>query len=230
MSDAERIEALRERLRSHADAAYRDFQGALLPSVPRDCMIGVRTPVLRAIAKEIAGSADADALLHSLPHVYFEENQLHAFLIEQERDFTRCLALLDAFLPYVDNWATCDQMMPRVLARHAEALLPHTERWLTSSHPYTVRYGIGVLMKLFLDDRFSPALLARVASIRSQEYYVNMMLTWYFATALAKQYRATVPYLEQRRLCPWVHQKTIQKAVESDRIPPQTKQYLRTLR
>lgn len=223
------MEILRE-LFQKQDVAYRDFQGSLIPTVNKERIIGVRTPELRAMAKALRGSDEAAEFLRRLPHLYFEENQLHAFLIETISDFDACVAALDAFLPYVDNWATCDSMSPKVLGRNKEALRVQVDRWLASPHPYTVRYGVGTLMRWFLDGEFRPDDLCRVAALRSEDYYVKMMVAWYFATALAKQYDAALPFLGTARLPLWTHNKAIQKALESRRLSPEQKQYLKTLK
>lgn len=212
---------------SAQDPAYRDFQTRLIPNIPKQTIIGVRTPELRRIAKEMP---ESDEFLHHLPHRYFEENQVHAFLLERCRDYEKTIALVEDFLPYVDNWATCDQLSPKVFRKHKEELLAHIPQWLSSEHPYTVRFGIGMLMSHYLDEDFSPEYLSWAAAVRREEYYVRMMVAWYFATALAKQYDAALPYLTRHRLEPWVHNKTIQKAVESYRITDEQKAYLRTLR
>jgi len=221
---------IREKLQILSDPAYRDFQSKLIPSVPDARFIGVRTPALRAYAKNLSRQTDVTPFLRDLPHRTFDENQLHAFLIAEIRDYERCIDEVERFLPFVNNWATCDQMSPKVFRKHRQQLLEHIQAWLGSDHPYTVRFAIGMLMQHFLDDDFDPAYLARVAAIRSDEYYVRMMIAWYFATALAKQYDAALPYLDQHRLDEWCHHKTIQKAVESYRITPEQKAYLRTLR
>ncbi len=218
-----RLQALREE-------PFAAFQRKLIPTAPPETIIGVRTPALRALARELAGTAEAEAFLGRLPHAFFDENQLHAFLLGREKDFDRCAARVDAFLPFVDNWATCDQLSPEVFRRHREALLPLIRRWLQAEHPYTVRFAMGLLMQHFLDGAFDPAYPALVAGVRSGEYYVDMMAAWYFATALAKQYDAVLPYLAERRLPPRIHAKANQKALESDRIPPERKAYLKTLR
>lgn len=212
------------------DDRYRDFQSSLIPTVAKERIIGVRTPKLRAFAKRLRGSPEAEAFLRVLPHDCFEENQLHAFLIEEIRDYTTCISALNAFLPHVDNWATCDMMSPKVLGRHSEALRREITHWLASPHPYTVRYAIGMLMRWYLDAHFSNADLQAVASTESGNYYVKMMIAWYFATALAKQYDAAILYLQMPQLPPWTHNKTIQKALESNRITAEQKQYLRTLK
>lgn len=218
------------RLFSMQDLSYKTFQCALMPTVDPNTVIGVRTPVLRRYAKELAGSDEAMEFMLSLPHAYYEENNLHAFLIEQIGDFEETVAALERFLPYVDNWATCDSMSPKTFAKKPEDLLPKIEKWLRSEKTYTVRYAIGLLMRYFLDDRFCLTYAERVASIQSDEYYVNMMIAWYFTTALAKQYDAILPFLTERRLSGWIHNKTIQKAVESYRITDEQKQILHTLR
>ena len=218
------------RLMELREEAFADFLRKLLPTVAPERVIGVRSPALRALAKEWAGTPEAEAFLGRLPHGYFDENQLHAFLISREKDFARCLARVEAFLPFVDNWATCDQLSPAVFRKRRRELLPPIRRWLASDRPYTVRFAVGMLMANYLDGDFDPAYLAWAGSIRSEEYYINMMIAWYFATALAKQYDAALPWLTERRLPSWVHGKTIQKAVESNRIPPERKAYLKTLR
>lgn len=222
--------AVQKELFSMQDEAYRLFQAKLMPTIDVETVIGVRTPNLRKFAKAFAQTDEAATFLQSLPHRYYEENNLHAFLLEQIRDFDACIAALDAFLPYVDNWATCDSMAPKVLGKQRDALLAHIRRWLTSEHPYTVRFAVGLLMRYYLDEAFSPAYLDMAAGIRREEYYVRMMVAWYFATALAKQYEATLPVLEQNILDPWTHNKAIQKAVESYRITPEQKAVLRSLR
>ena len=212
------------------DEPYAAFQSKLLPTVPPQTVIGVRTPQLKALAKKLKNSDEAKEFLQSLPHTYFDENQLHAFLLNEEKDFETCLKKVDAFLRYVDNWATCDQLSPKAFAKAPERLLPHVEKWMASPLTYTVRFGIGVLMRYFLDERFSADHADRVAAVRSDEYYVNMMAAWYFATALAKQYDAVVPYIEQKKLPAWTHRKAIQKACESYRLTDKQKNYLKTLR
>ena len=221
---------LQKRLFSMQDADYQAFQRRLMPTVPPEAVIGVRTPALRELAKALSGTPEAEAFLAELPHRYYEENNLHGFLLCHIRDFGVCLAEVERFLPYVDNWATCDTLSPKAFARRPEALLEPIRRWLASEHVYTCRFGIGCLMRWFLDERFEPEYPEAVAAIRSEEYYVNMMIAWYFATALAKQYNAALPFLEQRRLDPWVHNKTIQKAFESFRVPQERKTYLKTLK
>lgn len=224
------MEEILTRLLAQRDEPYAVFQRRLLPTLPPGSILGVRTPALRKFAKELSRQPIAAAFRAALPHTYFEENQLHAFLLAEMRPFEACLEQTERFLPYVDNWATCDQLSPRIFAQDPETLLPSIEAWLSSEHVYTVRFGVGMLMRYFLDERFDPRYARMVESVRSEEYYVNMMLAWYFATALAKQYDAVVPVLEQGRLDRWVHNKTIQKAVESYRIPDERKAYLRTLR
>ncbi len=223
-------ERIREELHSLQDPEYRDLQVKIIPSVKPESIIGVRTPELRKMAKELAGEEGTAAFLADLPHRYFEENQLHAFILSGMKDFAACLGELERFLPYVDNWATCDQMSPRVFRKHRTELTEYIDRWITSGKTYTVRFGIGMLMEHYLDTDFDPAYPEKAAAVRSGEYYVNMMTAWYFATALAKQYDAVLPYIEQRRLDPWTHNKAIQKAIESYRITPEQKEYLRSLK
>lgn len=212
------------------DGKYGDFNAKLIPNIDRRRVIGVRTPELRAMAKRLHGTAQAEEFLHALPHEYFEENQLHAFLLEYERDYSALIAALDAFLPYVDNWATCDQMNPKSLGRNKEALLAKIREWLASGRCYTVRYAIGQLMRWYLDADFKPEYADMVAAVRSEEYYVRMMAAWYFATALAKQYDAVLPYFTERKLDAWTHNKAIQKAVESYRVSDEHKTALRRLK
>lgn len=221
---------IQQRLFALQDAGYRDFHAALMPTVDKALVIGVRMPALRALAKELKGTELAADFMAALPHKYYEENNLHAALIGHIRDFQPCLTALERFLPYVDNWATCDMMNPRALAKDKAALLERIRLWLQSSHTYTVRFGMEMLMNHFLEEDFREEYPALVASVRSEEYYVRMMQAWYFATALAKQYEAAVTYLEQRRLGAWVHNKTIQKARESFRVSQEQKEYLKSLK
>ena len=224
------MSAVTERLFTLADEQYRRFQTPLLPTVEPRRIIGVRTPVLRKLAKELTGTAEAEAFLRDLPHAYYEENNLHAFLVEQIKDYDACIAAIDAFLPYVDNWSTCDGWSPKVLKKYPEEVLVKILEWMASDLPYTVRFGIGMLQRYFLDERFDAAYLDWVAAVDREEYYVRMMVAWYFATALAKQYEATLPYIEEGRLPHWTHNKTIQKAVESYRVTAEQKAYLKTLK
>lgn len=219
-----------QRLLEMQDPSYREFISKLVPTVAKERFIGIRTPALRKLAKELKQTPEAERFLQELPHRYYEENCLHAFLIEQIRGYPACIETLNSFLPYVDNWAVCDSMSPKVLAKHRQELLQEISVWLKSPHPYTVRFGIEALMNWYLDDAFLPAYPQMVAEVISEEYYVNMMIAWYFATALAKQYDVVLPYLQEKRLSKWVHNKTIQKAVESYRITPEQKTYLRSLR
>ena len=212
------------------DVKYKDFMIRLVPGMEPDRMIGIRTPELRKLAKAMSSRADIDAFMDDLPHRYFEENQVHAFIISGMKDYGDCIDRLTAFLPYVDNWATCDQMSPKVFKKHKEELLGMIRIWIASTETYTIRFGLSMLMEHYLDEDFDPAYLEMAAGIRSEEYYVRMMIAWYFATALAKQYAAAVQYLEHQSLDVWTHNKTIQKAIESYRITPEQKEYLRTLK
>lgn len=222
--------AILDRLMSLQDTGYKAFHSRLMPTVDPDRLIGVRTPAIRALAKELQGTPEAEAFVTALPHRYYEENNLHGCLIDKLTHTKTLIAALDAFLPYVDNWATCDMLSPKAFRRHEPEQLAAIHRWLDDAHPYTIRFGIKMLMDFYLEDDFDAAYPKRIAAIRSEEYYVRMMVAWYFATALAKQYDAVLPYLQQRRLEPWVHNKTIQKALESYRITPEQKAYLRTLK
>ena len=216
-----------EQLKAMSDPAYAEFQRKLIPTAAPETIIGVRTPDLRKLAKELIKNGEAEAFVNQLPHGYFDENQLHAFILSEDRDFVRCLNRVSVFLPYVDNWATCDQMSPKVFKKHAQELLPVIDQWLHDRHAYTVRFAVGMLMEHFLDANFDPAYLEWVSELRSGEYYVNMMIAWYFATALAKQYEAVLPYIRDHRLSPWTHNKAIQKAAESFRVPPERKAELK---
>ncbi len=220
---------IRDELYALQDKEYRDFQSRLIPSISPESFIGVRTPELRRLAKDIAKRGDLYAFMDDLPHEFFDENQLHAFAISDMKDFDNCVSRLKAFLPYVDNWATCDQMSPKVFKKHKSELIELVSEWLNDEHLYTVRFAIGMLMEHYLDKDFDPVYPYMVASVKSEEYYIRMMVAWYFATALAKQYDAVIPYIEEKRLETWTHNKTIRKAIESYRIDPAKKEYLRSL-
>ena len=228
--DKQKINEIRERLFSMQDTKYRDFQAKLIPTVEADSVIGVRTPELRKYATELIRQGDYDAFLQDLPHKYFDENQLHAFIVSGIRDYEKCMEELCHFLPYVDNWATCDQMSPKVFKKHKTELLGQVKEWIKSDETYTARFAIGMLMEHFLDEDFDPEFPKMVAKVRSEEYYINMMIAWYFATALAKQYDAILPYIEEKKLNAWTHNKAIQKSVESYRITPEQKDYLKSLK
>ncbi len=212
------------------DLSYKEFHAKLIPTINPDTIIGVRTPQLRKLAKEFAKSPEVPDFLQKLPHNYYEENNLHGFLIEQIKDYEVCIQALNGFLPYVDNWATCDMMSPKILKKHLPELLEQIKVWIGSEYIYEVRFGIKMLMEFYLDEHFKEAYLELVAQVRSEEYYIKMVVAWYFATALAKQYESAVRYVEEERLDVWTHNKTIQKAVESYRITKEQKEYLKTLK
>ena len=212
------------------DKKYAAFQAKLIPTVETDRIIGVRTPELRVFAKKLVKDEDIASFLMVLPHQYFDENQLHAFVISLEKDYDKCVTEVETFLPFIDNWATCDQLSPKTFKKEPEKLLPYIDTWIRSDKVYTVRFAIGMLMQHFLDERFDPKYADMVAAVRSEEYYINMMIAWYFATALAKQYTTILPYLEGKKLDDWTHNKAIQKSVESNRITPEQKTYLKTLK
>ena len=212
------------------DKDYALLQAKIIPNVASEKIIGVRTPALRTFAKSLYKDSDIDAFLSDVPHQYFDEDQLHAFVISLEKDFDKCIAQVDDFLPFVDNWATCDQLSPKVFKKSPEKLLPYIETWIKSDKTYTVRFAIGMLMQHFLDDHFDTKYADMVAKVRSEEYYINMMIAWYFATALAKQYESILPYIEEKRLDDWAHNKAIQKSVESYRITDEQKKYLKSLK
>ena len=221
---------IRDRLFAMRDEKYGEFQSKLIPTAAGEAFIGVRTPELRKMAKELAQSREIGVFLENLPHKFFEENQLHAFIVSGMKDYRECLGALNRFLPYVDNWATCDQMSPRVFKKHRPELMESIRGWLGSAETYTIRFGIGMLMEHYLDEDYDPACPEMVAAVRSEEYYVNMMIAWYFATALAKQYEAVLPFITEHRLDTWTHNKAIQKAIESFRITPEQKEYLKSLK
>ena len=222
--------AIQKRLFNLQDKGYQAGSVKLNPSVDPDTIIGIRIPALRALAKELKGTDEAAKFITILPHEYFEEYQLHSFLIGFIKDFDEALRQADRLLPYLNSWALTDSMRFKAFDRDPERLLPQIDRWLKDDHPYTVRYGILCLMNYFLDDRFRQEYPDWVSRVQSDEYYVRMMQAWYFATALSKQYDAVLPYLTARQMEPWVHNKTIQKAVESYRITAEQKAYLRTLK
>ena len=221
---------IREQLFRQQDKEFAAMQIKILPTVKADRIIGVRTPALRAFGKVLYRDENRDAFLADLPHAYFDEDQLHAFVISEEKDFDRCIRMVEAFLPYIDNWATCDQLSPKAFRKNPERLLPFIRKWIQAKEVYTVRFAIGMLMRYYLDDRFSLEYPEIVASVRSEEYYIRMMIAWYFATALAKQYDAVLPFLEKKTLEDWTHNKAIQKSLESYRVTPEQKVYLKTLK
>lgn len=223
-------EEIRERLFELQDAEYKAFHARLIPTVDPGLIIGVRTPELRKFAKKLGKTGETGNFLSQLPHRYYEENNLHGFLIEQMKDYEECVDALNAFLPHVDNWATCDMTAPGVLGQNKGKLLVQIRAWLASEHVYTVRFAMGMLMRHFLEEDFETKYLAMVADVSSEEYYVNMMRAWYFATALAKQYDAALGFIEEERLDAWTHNRAIQKAVESYRITAEQKAYLRGLK
>ena len=212
------------------DNEYKEFHGRLMPTVNPDTILGIRVPILRKFSNQLAKSLSKEKLLefmNELPHKYYEENNIHAFLIEKIKDFDECIVALEKFLPFVDNWATCDMMNPKILKKNTQQLFCKIKEWIVSPHVYTIRYGIGMLMRYFLDDSFKTEYLDMVAAVKSDEYYVNMMKAWFFATALAKQYEATLPYIKEKRLDNWSHNKAIQKSIESFRVPKEHKEELR---
>lgn len=221
---------IRERLFALKDETYGDFQSKLIPGLPREQVIGIRMPVMKKLAKELVNREEANGFLKQLPHMYYDENVLHALLIALIKDYDACMNEVETFLPYIDNWAVCDCLSPKVFQKHKEELLEKIKLWIPAKHTYTCRFGMGMLMRWFLDEDFQPEYLELPAAVRSEEYYVNMMTAWFFATALAKQWDAAIPYLEQNCLDVWTHNKAIQKARESYRITPEQKAYLKTLR
>ena len=212
------------------DVGYGDFHSKLMPNIPREKIIGIRVPVLRRFVKELS-KAEKDDFLQQLPHNYYEENNLHGLIIMESKDYGSCIGELERFLPYIDNWATCDMLRPKILRKHLPELLEKIYQWLSSEDTYSVRLAIGFLMSFYLDDgAYQREYLAKVAEVSSQEYYVRMMVAWYFATALAKQYQDALPYMQKGRLEEWTRRKAIQKALESRRVSPEHKEYLRNFR
>ena len=222
--------SLQIELFSLQDLKYKEFHQKLMPTVSPDKVIGIRTPVLRKFAKDFSKREEAESFIKNLPHKYYEEDNLHAFLLEEIRDYESLIEELNKFLPFVDNWATCDMMRPKILKNHKIELLEDIKRWLNSKDTYTIRFAVNCLMLYYLEEDFKPEYLQWVKNIESQEYYINMVRAWYFATALAKQYDETVKILENNALNKWTHNKTIQKANESYRITKEQKEYLRTLK
>ena len=212
------------------DLGYKNLQAKIIPNIDQDSIIGVRTPALRQYAKELVKENSYKDFLNDLPHKYFDENQLHSFIISEIKDYDECIEYVNKFLPYVDNWATCDQMSPKAFKKNKEKLLKEIRKWIKIKDTYTIRFGIGMLMQHFLDEDFKEEYLELVSRIRSNEYYVNMMIAWYFATALAKQYEVAVKYMDNKKLDTWTHNKAIQKSIESYRITDDKKEYLRTLK
>lgn len=212
------------------DLDYRTFHCKLMPTVDPERVIGVRTPQIRQLAKQLSGTPEGEAFLQALPHRYYEENNLHGALLSLGKSYSWVLEGVNAFLPYVDNWATCDLLSPKVFRKHLPELREEIPRWLANPHPYTVRFGLGMLLSFYWGSNFQREYLDWAAALQREEYYVKMMVAWYFATALAKEYAVTLPYLQAHRLDPWTHNKAIQKAVESTRVSPEHKAYLRTLK
>lgn len=224
------IEEIQRKLIELSDSEYRDFHSNLMPTVDKNTILGVRTPKVRALAKELKSDPEVDTFLNALPHKYYEENNLHGFLLEYIKDFDTCINKIDEFLPYINNWATCDCVKPKVFRKNKNELLKYINKWIKSEEPYTVRYAVNMLMGFFLDDDFSTEYLQMAADIDTDEYYVKMVIAWYYATALAKHYEETLTYIEGKVLDVWTHNKAIQKAVESNRITKEQKEYLKTLK
>ena len=224
------MNSLQRKLFKLQDLKYRNFHSKLMPGIDKETIIGIRTPVLRKFAKEFAKTEAAEAFLQELPHTYYEENNLHMQLISDIKDYERCLAEVKRFLPYINNWATCDMLAVKVVKKHLDTFIDEIYRWMESDYTYTIRFGVNMLMQYYLEDAFRMEYPEKVAQIRSKEYYVNMMRAWYFATALAKQYDKILPFIEKQKLDVWTHNKTIQKAIESYRITPEQKEYLRGLK
>ena len=226
----EMIDKIEQKLISYQDLEYREFQAKLTPSISKDSLIGVRNPDVKKIAKEIIKDGEEDLFVSLLPHRYYEENNLHSYIISECKDYDKTIRLLDEFLPYVDNWATCDIIAPKVFKKNLDKLFKETNRWIKSDKTYTIRFGIKILMNCYLDDSFKKEYLEIPLSVKSDEYYVNMMIAWYYSTALVKQYDETIKIIESKKLDKWIHNKSIQKAIESFRVSDDKKEYLRSLK
>ncbi len=224
------VDDIRRFLFDNSEQQYRDFSHSLLPTIDKSRLIGVRAPVIRKLAKSVGSTDTAQAFVSDLPHRYYEENNLHGYLVANQKDFHTAIKMVEKFLPYVDNWATCDNMRPKVFSKHLDLLYPYVLKFVQSSHTYTVRYGVGLLNSYYLDDGFEREHLELVCGIKSDEYYIDMMIAWYMATALFMQYDTAIEYIENKRLKPFVHNKAIQKACESFRVTDEHKEYLRTLK
>ena len=212
------------------DDKLKEFQAKLIPTIDINTIIGIKTPVLRNIAKDMIKNNEAEEFINKLPHQYFEENQIHAFILSELKDYDKCVKEVDIFLDYVDNWATCDQMSPKIFKKHLEELRIKILEWINSNQTYKIRFGVSMLLEFYLDDCFKESDLEIVSNIKSDEYYVNMMVAWYFSTSLVKQYNSAIKYIENKKLDKFCHNKTIQKAIESFRISDEKKDYLRTLK
>ena len=221
---------LYDELLKYQDLKYKEFQAALVPDLDKITMLGVRTPAMRKLAKEFLKAPESAVFLKNLPHKYFEENLIHFFMISMIKDFDECVAAVEKFLPYVDCWPVSDQASPKVFKKNHDKLLPYIEKWILSDHVYTARFGMRILMNEFLDEDFKPAYLELVANKKGEDYYIKMMIAWFFATALAKQYDAALPFIQNHRLEQWTHNKAIQKAIESFRVSEEHKAYLKTLK
>jgi len=230
MNEVSMENIIQEKLFALRDEKFSKFQRRLMPTVSPETVIGVRTPAIRELVKEIKGTDEARSFIKDLPHEYFDENQLHALLLSQESEYETCIEHVEKFLPYIDNWATCDQLSPKIFKKHRRELLKRIQRWINSKEVYTVRFGIGMLKRHFLDEDFDEKHLKLVAGVDSGEYYIKMMVAWYFATALAKHWDSAVKFIEAGELDRWTHNKSIRKATESYRVPLEHKEYLKTLR
>lgn len=224
------IDKIEQKIISYQDLEYREFQAKLTPSISKDSLIGVRNPDVKKIAKEIIKNGEDDLFINSLPHRYYEENNLHSYIISECKDYDKTIKLLDEFLPYVDNWATCDIIVPKVFKKNLDKLFKEINRWIKSDKTYSIRFGIKMLMSFYLDESFKKEYLNIPLEIKSDEYYVNMMIAWYYSTALVKQYEDTIKIIENKKLDKWIHNKSIQKAIESFRISEDKKEYLRNLK
>ena len=220
------MDSIKEKLFKLQDKKYQELQSKIIPNIDSSTIIGVRTPEIKKLAKEVV-KGDYKPFLEELPHKYYDENQLHAFIISEIKDYDECIKYINEFLPYINNWATCDTLIPKVFKKNPDKLIIEVKKWIKSKDTYTIRYGIGTLMRFYLNDKFKEEYLKLVSKIKSNEYYVNMMIAWFFATSLAKQYDSTIKYIESNKLDTWVHNKTIQKAIESYRITDKQKDYLR---
>lgn len=217
-------------LNEHVDLGYKKFNERLIPNIPKECILGVRLPIIRKIYKDIKGSVLLEDFLKEIPHRFHEENILHAFVISDMKEYSVCVEQLDVFLPYIDNWAVCDSISPKVFKKNTASLYRQICRWITRDEIYSIRFCVVTLMSFFLEEEFKREHIELLLNIKKKDYYIDMAIAWYMATALFKQYEIAIEYIEENRFGTWIHNKSIQKAIESNRIKPETKDYLRTLK
>lgn len=220
---------IKDDLFSLKDEQYQVFQSSLIPTIPKDTVIGVRTPILRKYAKDLSNEV-RDSFMQELPHQYYEENILHAICLSELKDYDLFMKEIERFLPYIDNWAVCDIIKPKVVQKDKKDFIQYIKKWIDSNEVYTIRFGIDMLMTYYLDEDYRKTYLKYTLKVKSSDYYVKMVVAWFYATALAKHYEDTLEILEEKKLPKWVHNKTIQKAIESYRITFEQKEYLKSLK